>query len=140
MDKNEKRPRKDITTFSEVVEFYSYMFDEVFNRKADFDVEKLSKTDIKQALNAYLTAFNINDTKEEWFARMKEVAGSLNFATDMKAYKLNPENFKGSIADFSGIVRMALTGRTQTPDLYAIIQLLGEETVKNRLKNVCNNL
>lgn len=140
MDKNEKRPRKDITTLSEVMEFYSYMFEELFNKTMSFDVEKLKKSDIKQSLEAYSTAFNAKDTKEEWFSRMKEVAGSIGFATDMKAYKQNPESFKGSIADFSGIIRMALTGRSQTPDLYAIISLLGEEKVKARLKDAKNSL
>ena len=133
MDKNEKRPRKDITTFSEVVEFYSYMFDSLFNKKYAFDVEKLNKNDIKLALEEYLNKFNINDTKDEWFARMKEIAGNIGFATDMKAYKADPTSYKGSIADFSGIIRMAITGRSQTPDLYAIIILLGEKIVKERL-------
>ena len=140
MDKNEKRPRKDITTLSEVVEFYNYMFDETFNKTLSFDVEKFKKEDLKLALSEYLSAFNINDTKEEWFNRMKEVAGKVGFATDMKAYKENPANFKGSIADFSGIVRMAITGRSQTPDLYAIISLLGEDMVKERLNNAIKSI
>jgi len=140
MDKNEKRPRKDITTFSEVIEFYSYMFDDVFNKTFSFDVEKLKISDIKQALSEYSKAFNINDTKDEWFARMKEVAVSVGFATDMKAYKQDPSGFKGSIADFSGIVRMALTGRSQTPDLYAIINLLGAEKVKQRIDLAINSI
>ena len=133
MDKNEKRPRKDITTFSEVLPFYDYMFNTDFNKNLAFDVEKLKKTDIKEALSEYEKAFNINDSKDEWFARMKEVAGKIGFATDMKLYKAEHENFKGSIADFSGIIRVALTGRAQTPDLYAIINLLGEKEVISRL-------
>lgn len=140
MDKNEKRPRKDITTFSEVVPFYSYMFSDEFNDSPTFDLEKLSKSDIKLALAKYLAAFNILDSKEEWFQRMKEVAGKIGFATDMKVYKQQPDAFKGSIADFSGIIRVALTGRTQTPDLYAIINLLGETEIKNRLKRALENI
>jgi len=66
---------------------------------------------------------------------MKEVAGKIGFATDMKLYKAGPDNFKGSIADFSGIIRVALTGRAQTPDLYAIISLLGEKEVISRLNS-----
>ena len=140
MDKNEKRPRKDITTFSEVMEFYSYMFNELFNKTYTFDVEKLNKDDIKLALTEYLNKFNITDLKEDWFARMKEIAGNIGFATDMKAYKATPENFKGSIADFSGIIRMAISGRSQTPDLYAIIILLGEKIVKSRLLSAIESL
>ena len=140
MDKNEKRPRKDITTLSEVLPFYDYMFNADFNKKLEFDVEKLKKADIKEALVEYAKVFNIADSKDEWFARMKEVAGKIGFATDMKLYKAEPENFKGSLADFSGIVRVALTGRTQTPDLYAIINLLGEKEVISRLNTAVKNL
>lgn len=140
MDKNEKRPRKDITTLSEVVDFYSYMFNETFNASYSFDTEKLSKEDIKLALSEYKKAFNINDSKDEWFNRMKDVAGKIGFATDMKVYKAEPENFKGSIADFSGVVRMAITTKTQTPDLYAIIKLLGDNEVKNRIDNAIRSL
>ncbi len=140
MDKNEKRPRKDITTFGEVIDFYSYMFDETYKNEYPFDNEKISKSKIKEALSAYAKEFNVNDTKDEWFSRMKEVAGNIGFATDMKAYKANPENFVGSIADFSTIIRVALTGKFQTPDLYAIINLLGESRVKSRLNDAINKL
>lgn len=140
MDKNEKRPRKDITTLSEVVDFYSYMFKETFKPQFNYDEERFNKEDIKQSLIAYREAFNINDTKEEWFQRMKDVAENNGFCADMKEYKANPDSFKGSIADFSGIIRLALTGRTQTPDMYAIIQLLGEEEIKRRLQTTINSL
>lgn len=140
MDKNDKRPRKDIVKFDEVVDFYSYMFDKLFKPNYDFDTEKLSRSDIKGVLTEYLNAFNINDSKEEWFARMKDVAANNGFATDMKAYKAAPQDYKGSIADFSGVVRMAITTRSQTPDLYAIISLLGEKRVKERLITAINNI
>ena len=133
MDKNPNRPRKDITTYKEVCEFYSYMFNERYANSYEFNYEKLSKETIIECLTAYEKAVNLSDTKDEWFARMKEVAVASGFAGEMKAYKANPEDYKGSIADFSTMVRVALTGRTQTPDLYEIISTLGEKTVKERL-------
>lgn len=140
MDKNEKRPRKDITTFSEVIDFYSYMFKETYKPNYSFNLEKLTKSDIKAALDTYKNVLSVKDGKDEWFQKMKETAAKLGFATDMKEYKANPDAFKGSIAEFSGVIRQAITGRAQTPDMYAIIQLLGENEVKSRLNEVINNL
>lgn len=140
MDKNEKRPRKDITVFSEVVPFYSYMFTETYEPNFVYDKERFTKEDIIQLLADYAKEFNINDTKEQWFSRMKDVAENNGFCADMKEYKANPTAFKGSIADFSGLIRMALTSRTQTPDMYAIMVLLGEREVKDRINGVINTL
>ncbi len=134
MDKNPNRPRKDITTFNEVVKFYSYMFAECYaNDFSAYDLEKFTKADIIKVLKAYKDAYSETDTKDEWFARMKEVAGSIGFASDMKEYKKNPEAFTGSIADFSTIVRVTVTGKRQTPDLYEILQLLGRDAVMHRI-------
>lgn len=136
MDKNPNRPRKDITTYSEVVKFYEYMFDELYsNDLSAYDYEKISKSNLVNALKAYKEAYNSNDTKDEWFARMKEVAGSIGFASDMKEYKKNPEGFVGSIADFSTIIRVTVTGRRQTPDLYEILQIIGKDKVIARINS-----
>jgi len=141
MDKNPNRPRKDITTFSEAVPFYSYMFSSLStNDYSAFDYEKISKETIVEALTKYTEKFDINADKENWFACMKEIAGECGFCPDMKEYKKNPENFVGSVADFSTIIRVSLTGKRQTPDLYEIIQLLGEKEVKERFEKAINFL
>lgn len=141
MDKNLARPRKDITTFSEVVPFYSYMFKELYsNDYLEYDYQKLSNDTMINALKHYLSVFDILDDKDKWFGKMKEVATDCGFCPDMKEYKKNPEQFVGSVADFSTIIRVSLTGKRQTPDLYEIIQLLGEDEVKLRLDNAINFL
>ena len=132
IDKNPDRPRKDITTFSEVEEFYSYMFDNKFN--IEFDA-KISSEKTKEVLRAYLEALDFNADKDSWFAGMKDCAEKCGFAKDNKMYKAEPEKFAGNVADFSTIIRLAITGRRQTPDLYAIIQTLGENETKRRLQN-----
>ena len=132
IDKNPDRPRKDITTFSEVEEFYSYMFDNKFN--IEFDA-KISNEKTKEVLRAYLEALDFNADKDSWFAGMKDCAEKCGFAKDNKMYKAEPEKFAGNVADFSTIIRLAITGRRQTPDLYAIIQTLGENETKRRLQN-----
>ena len=134
IDKNAARPRKDIKCFSEVKDFYSFM-DPGSKLAYDFD-EKYDKNIIKEVVDNYKKEFSFEDTQEEWFARMKKVADGLGFCPDMKQYKSNPDAYKGSIADFSTIIRVAITGRRQTPDLYSIIKVLGKEETINRLEKI----
>ena len=140
IDREIERPRKDIGAFSEVKGLYSYFYNELLNREEllNFDVKFTNET-IKLFLNEYLKVLNLNVTKEDWFALIKEVAGSCGFATDNKAYKANPELFRGNVADACAIIRVAVTGRNQTPDLYSIMKVLGEQEVKNRINYVLNN-
>ncbi len=140
VDRENDRPRKDIAHYSEVKSLYSYMFDEYFDPQTTlaFDT-KFKKEDIKKLLNNYIKEYNENDTKQEWFDRLKSVASTCGFV-DMKTYKANPESYTGNIADASGIVRVAVTGRANTPDLYEIMKLLGIEKVSKRIKFVTENL
>ena len=131
IDKNNARPRKDIKCWSEVKNFYSFMLGDNIE-SYDFD-EKYDKKIISEVVTAYKKDFRFDDTQEEWFARMKEIAESLGFCPDMKEYKNNPDKYKGSIADFSTIIRVSLTGRRQTPDLYSIIKVLGKDRTLKRL-------
>ena len=78
--------------------------------------------------------------KDEWFNDMKQLANKLEFCTDMKEYKQNPDNYIGSTADFAGIIRVAITNRHNTPDIYQIMQLLGKEEVIKRLKNAIESI
>jgi hypothetical protein len=89
---------------------------------------------------AYKAAYNEADDKDTWFARMKEVAEGLNFCTNMKEYKANPDAYVGSIADFSSIVRMAVTNRKNTPDIYSIMQLLGKDRTIARMEDTIEKL
>lgn len=137
---NAARPRKDFGHFSEVKELYSYMFNEYFDKNSTlkFD-EKLQKNDIKNLITNYAKTFNLADDKQTWFEKLKACGLEVGFV-DMKTYKANPEAYIGNIADASNIIRIALTGKTTTPDLYEIMKLLGKNEISNRFNFVLNNL
>ena len=92
--------------------------------------------DIKNIVNTYLEKYDENDDKETWFNKMKEAASSLGFASEMKEYKENPDNYKGSIADFSTVIRVAITSKSMTPDLYDIMRLFGKKRMQERLEMI----
>ncbi len=140
VDRENDRPRKDIAHYSEVKNIFSYMFEEYFDKAStlNFD-DKISKENIKKFLTEYLKAFSFDDDKQEWFERLKATAQACGFA-NMKEYKAEPEKYVGSVADASNLVRVALTGRTTTPDLFEIIKLLGKSKVAERLQYVLNNI
>lgn len=134
IEREQKKPRKDYEKFSDVKGQIWYMFDELFN-KEDKSYEWQSITDkeeIKNILNSYIEKYSESDDKETWFNKIKEICDKLGYASDMKAYKENPENFKGSVADVSTVIRVATTTKSQTPDLYEILRILGKERVKER--------
>ena len=142
IDRTGKNPRKDIAKYSEIRSLYDYMFDGLDNKNLSdyqFD-EKFDKKLIVDVLSEYLKLYKASDDKETWFDKMKYVCGQLGFADNMKEYKKNPENFKGSVADVSGIIRVAETTRKNTPDLYYIMSLLGQDEVEKRIKRVISLL
>ena len=129
-----KKPRRDIAKWSEVKDYYNYMFDKTFKTTSNFP-QNIAKDDLKGILSGYLEIYNQDDTKDEWFNRVKDFSENLDFTSDMKAYKANPENFKGSITDTTTIIRLAVTGKSQTPDIYEIMKILGKDKVQSRLQN-----
>ncbi len=134
IERQQKKPRKDYEKFSDVKGQIWYMFDELFN-KEDKNYEWQSITDkeeIKNILDNYIEIYSESDDKETWFNKIKELCDKLGYASDMKAYKENPDNFKGSVADISTVIRVATTTKSQTPDLYEILRILGKERVKER--------
>ena len=135
IDRNCPKPRKDIAKWEEMPEYLSYFFDSTFAPSYEMP-EKLAKKDVKAILSAYAVVYDENDTKDEWFARMKTVCPALGFSPEVKEYKKNPDAYKGHVGDVSSVVRIAVTGRSNTPDLCTIMQLLGKERVLARL-NAC---
>ncbi len=133
IDRETPKPRKDIACFSEVKDYVSYFFSETYENTFELP-ENISKETAAEVLEAYLSVYNANDTKDEWFQRMKDMCESIGFTPNVKEYKKNPELYKGHVGDLSTVVRVAVTGRRNTPDLYAIMSLLGEEKVKERLQ------
>lgn len=123
-----KKRRKDFTTAKQGVELISYFFG-VSVRADDYRVDGVTK---KRILEEYSRTFDYSDDASAWFAKVKEVAAKLGFAADMKEYKANPEAYQGNVADVAEVLRIAITGRANTPDLWTIIHILGEEKCRAR--------
>ena len=137
IDRENPKPRKDIAKWSEVKDYFSYMFTETYENDRSEMPESIDAETINAVLSAYAEAYDENDGKDEWFARMKALCETLGFTTDMKRFRKDPEfaaQFKGTIGDFSTIIRVAVTGRRNTPDLWSIMRLLGKDEVIKRLK------
>jgi glutamyl-tRNA synthetase len=126
------KPRKDIENWKQASKFLSFYFDETFTKDDDFPVNAQG-SDKDTILTKYLETLNFNDTQEEWFNKVRAIAEELNYALQPKKYKKNPELYKGSIVDVSNVIRVALTGRTNSPDIYEISQAMGESAVRDRL-------
>lgn len=129
------KSRKDLTKWSDVEKETEYFF------KAPEKIDctlwaPLIESDVQKIAADYTELFNEKDDKDTWFAKVKQVAEQNGFATNMKEYKANPDNYKGSVADVAKVLRVLITGRTQSPDLYQIMVILGQKEVLNRLKRV----
>ncbi len=139
IDRESAKPRKDIAKWSEVKEYYSYMFDEYY--VADFQLpENISKQDAKSILENYIDVYSSADDKDIWFSKIKDLCEPLGFTPNVKEFKKNPEAFKGHVGDVSTVIRLAVTSRKNTPDLCSIMSLLGEERVAHRIKAVIDTL
>ena len=134
IDRETPKPRKDIFKWSMVKEYFDYMFDEPKTSELD----EADKANFVEFIERYSNGYKVEETKEEWFANVKAVAEELGYATDNKLYKANPEAYKGNTAKACEFVRLALTGRKNSPDLYEIMKILGNEKVTARFKSVLN--
>lgn len=128
-----KRRRKDFIYAKQIFELIGYFFEE----NNDAEEFKFDKDTVKEVLKEYLAGYDHNDDNSAWFDKLKKVADNLSFASDMKAYKANPENYKGSISDIAEVVRIAVTGRANTPDLWTIIHIIGEDAMKAKIERLC---
>ncbi|MBR7072670.1 MAG: glutamate--tRNA ligase, partial [Eubacterium sp.] len=133
IDRENKKPRKDIAKWSDIPEYLSYMYDETFTPCYELTGNATPALAVK-VIEKYIDTVNLNDTKDEWFERIKGMCEGVGCTPNVKEYKAEPEIFEGHVGDVSTIIRVALTGRTNTPDLYEITALLGEKTVKERLE------
>ncbi|PSJ31757.1 glutamyl-tRNA synthetase [Peptostreptococcus russellii] len=127
-----KKPRKDLMNCTQIMDFIGYYFDEDF-KHVDSLPERVSKEDAKKIITQYLDMYNQEDTNEEWFEKVKEITDSNGFTSNNKEFKKNPEAYKGNVTDVSTAIRLAVVGRTQSPDLWSIQQIMGEERVKARI-------
>ena len=132
LDRGGKKPRKDLAAFSEVQPYFSYMYDDLY--KADYTLPAhIDPRDAAAILEQYVTVWSPEDDKDTWFAKVKSICVPLGFAAEMRDWKADPASYKGNVSDVSTVIRVAVTGRTNTPDLCTILRLLGRETVCTRL-------
>ena len=133
-----KKPRKDLAVWKDAREYMGFFYDE-YLQKPEFD-QKFDKAVVIDALNRFLEKFDINDDANTWFEKVKTITNDMGFTTDMKAYKADPTAFPGTVADISTFVRQAVTGKTNSPDLYTVMQILGYDRTVARIRAVIADL
>ena len=138
IDRGTVRPRKDITYMSEVLELYNYVLP---NFKPEYNMElgAVKKESLVDFLTDYAQKYEESVDNSAWFEKVKEISLKHNFV-DNKTYKANPENYAGSVSDTSKFIRIAITGRENSPELYSIMKILGEQECKNRINNLIKKL
>ena len=136
IERGNVKPRKDIAKWSDVKENIEYMYDDIFfNKKIEYKYQVISdKDDIEKILKLYIDKyFEEIDDKQTWFDKIKELSGEMGFAKEVKEFKANPDLYKAHVGDVSTVIRIALTGRANTPDMYEIMKVLGKDSVIKRL-------
>ena len=137
IERGNKKPRKDIAKWSDVKENIEYMYDDVFyGKKRDYPYQVINdKEKIKKILDLYIEKYyDDNDDKDTWFEKIKELAGEMGYAKEVKEFKANPDKYEAHVGDVSTVLRVALTSRTNTPDMYEIMKILGKKRIKERFK------
>jgi len=135
IDKEGPKPRKDFAKWEDVKEKTFFFFDELFDKEPVEQIELPKNMDIAEAkriIEAYAKAYNFNVDKDTWFEELKAVGAELGYTSNRKEFKANPEAFKGMVADVAAAVRAAVTHRANTPDLYTVMQIMGEDKVRSR--------
>lgn len=127
-----KKPRKDFAIWREVRGYMGFFFDELFTVE-DAYPEQFAPAVIRAALEAFLASYDPADEQSVWFDKIKAAADSLGFASDMKAYRAAPEQYPGSVADISMFLRIAVTGKQNSPDMYEVMRVLGADRVRARI-------
>ena len=137
IERGNKKPRKDISKWSDVKENVEYMYNELFDKnEEEYPFQVINdKESIEKILRLYVEKYyDENDDKQTWFDKIKELAGEMGYAKEVKEFKANPGMYTAHVGDVSTVLRVALTKRTNTPDLYEIMQVLGKEEIERRLR------
>ena len=133
--RNDAKPRKDFVNAKQTMEFISYFFDDFFCIE-DSMPEELNERDIKAILSQYIETYDQGDDQEQWFNKIREISVNNGYAAKPKDYKKHPEEYKGHVGHVSTAIRIAITGRAQSPDIWTIQQILGENKVKERISKL----
>ena len=132
-----KKPRKDLATWADAKPYMGFFFD---YKQEDAYAEQFDRADIKTALEKFLASYDHTDDMNAWFEKVKAIAREIGYADDMKAYKADPDFYRGNIADVSMFLRVAVTGKLNAPDLYTVMQILGDSETRKRVQNMINAL
>ena len=142
IERGNKKPRKDIAKWSDVKENIEYMYDELFySKKQEYPYQVINnKEEIDKILTLYTEKYySDEDDKQTWFDKIKELSGELGFAKEVKEFKENPGKYTAHVGDVSTVLRVALTSRTNTPDMYEIMRILGKDRIEERFKKAMEN-
>lgn len=134
-----KKPRKDFTVFTDVKPYMDFFFDELFNPDYTYP-DNLNKSDVEGVLRAYPAIYDASKDQNGWFDDLKVIAEQFGFAPETKTYKENPDGYKGHVGDIAMILRVAITGRQQSPDTYCVMQILGRDKVEERIEKALKAL
>ena len=133
-----KKPRKDLAVWKDAKPYMGFFYDE-YLQQPEFDA-RFDKTVIVDVLNRFLNSYNPADDSGTWFDKVKGITTDIGFTTDMKAYKANPDAFAGTVTDVSTMIRLAVTGQVNSPNLYTVMQILGQERTLQRIRNAIASL
>ena len=134
-----KKPRKDLATWCDAKPYMGFFFDEYFSVECPYP-DKFPKEDILNVFDGFLASYDENDDMNAWFDKIKAVAEANGYTPDMKAYKADPDAFKGNVADVSMFLRLAVTGKVNSPDMYSVMQILGKDKVAERINKMKESL
>lgn len=138
IDRGGEKPRKDLIYAGQIFSFVKYFFDEYFEYESAWP-EEVSAEDRRLILQKYLATYDPSDDNSAWFEKVKEITAELGYAVKPKDYKKNPEMYKGHVGHVSGVIRIAITGRSNSPDLWTVQQIMGIEKVKDRIEKAIWN-
>lgn len=128
--------RKDIVKWEDVYDQFQIFFNDMYEHlERESFPENVDIEDVKKIVEMFLDTYDINDTSDQWFNKIKKIGNELGYTADYKAYKVNPDKFKGKVGDIAMVLRIALTKKGKTPDLYQVMQVMGKERVEQRLSS-----
>lgn len=133
LGRNDNKPRKDLIYAQQIIQFISYFFDDLFKIEDEMPKE-VPAEDIRAILEGYLQSYDHTDDQSQWFDKIRTMASEMGYAAKPKDYKKHPEEYKGHVGHVSTVIRIALMGRSQSPDVWEIQQILGEERTRNRIR------
>ena len=143
IERGNKKPRKDIAKWSDLKDNIYYMYDEKFiTNNIDYEFQKIvDKDEIKKLVKTYFEQYyDENDDKQVWFDKVKDLAEKFGYAREVKEFKKEPEKYPGHVGDVSTVIRVAMTGRCNTPDLYEILNVLGRDSINKRIEKLLKDI